>query len=121
MQVDVEHVPVGRQREIDGELRLEDPGAVDEDVERTDRILGDRDELVECVGAGQIPLHSVHRSAEVGNRLEVHSRHDCPLGGEGLDDRPPDAVCAARHERRAPREQTHSAPPASPLRCWWFS
>ena len=58
------------------------------------------DELVECVACGRDPTRRVHRSAEVGNRLDVHSRHVCPLGGEAPRRSP--ARCRSRRPSRAP-------------------
>ena len=68
-----------------------------------------RDEILERLRAGEVPLDPVNRVPEVGNRLDVHRRYDRPLGGEPFGDRPADAVGGTRDERRAFFEQAHPA------------
>ena len=109
MQIDVEHPAIGREREIHRKRCLEDAGIVHEDVQGADLDLCGADEILERLGAREIPLDPVNRLPEVRDLLDVDRRDNRSLRGEPFGDRAADAVGGAGDERDATLEQAHPA------------
>jgi hypothetical protein len=92
-------VPIGLERKVDTQRRLEDARVVHENVKRPHGGLDLLEEGVQPLRLGQVEAKRCDRSVDLGCRLTIDERDPCAVGDETGDYRSTDSIGPAGDER----------------------